>query len=102
MDEKKPVIFCGDLNVGHLDLDIYNPTAKHIHKQAGLTPQERESFTRLLESGNGYKDAHRELYPEARGQFTYWSKRTNARPFNKGLRLDYFICSDRMISSGTV
>lgn len=93
--EKKPVVFCGDLNVGHLDLDIYNPTAKHIDKQSGLTPEERASFQVLLDLG--FVDAFRYLHPEARGQFTWWSMRTNARPVNKGLRLDYFVCSDTMI-----
>lgn len=93
--EKKPVIYCGDLNCGHLDLDIHNPAAKHIPKQAGLTPRERSSFQILLDSG-GFKDALRYFYPTATGQFTYWSKRANGRPFNKGLRLDYFLCSDEV------
>ena len=57
----KPVIFSGDLNVAHLDLDIHNPSAKHIVKQAGLTPQERQSFGKLLECG--FKDALRYFYP---------------------------------------
>ena len=57
----KPVIFTGDLNVGHLDLDIHNPTAKHIDKQAGLTPLERSSFTEMLSSH--FHDAFRYLYP---------------------------------------
>ena len=61
LSTKKPVVFTGDLNVGHLDLDIHNPTAKHIDKQAGLTPQERASFTEFL-SGN-FHDAFRYLYP---------------------------------------
>lgn len=87
----KPVIFAGDLNVGHLDLDIHNPSAKHISKQAGLTPRERSSMTHLLETG--FVDAFRHFHPDARGQFSYWSQRTFARPVNKGLRLDCFICS---------
>lgn len=106
----KPVIFCGDLNVGHLDLDIYNYTAKHIVKQAGLTPAERNSFSALL--GAGYVDAFRHFHPgsicfllffisyctisDARGQFTYWSQRTAARSVNCGIRLDYFICSENL------
>jgi exodeoxyribonuclease III len=88
----KPVIYAGDLNVGHLDLDIYNPTAKHISKQAGLTPQERASFGDML--AQGFFDALRHLYPEAKGQFSYWSQRTFARGGNRGIRLDYFVCSD--------
>jgi exodeoxyribonuclease III len=93
--ERKPVVFCGDLNVGHLDLDIHNPTAKHIATQSGLTPQERSSFQTLLDTG--FVDAFRHLYPNANGQFTWWSMRSNARPVNKGLRLDYFVCSNDMV-----
>jgi len=92
----KPVIFTGDLNVGHLDVDIHNPEAKHIVKQAGLTPVERLSFTSLLEN---YVDAFRFFYPTAKGQFSYWSQRTSARPVNRGIRLDYFICSKSMFPS---
>ncbi|CAE7498519.1 ARP, partial [Symbiodinium microadriaticum] len=87
----KPVVLTGDLNVAHLDRDIHNPGAKHIAKQAGLTPQERASFGSLL--ATGFQDALRFFYPDHEGQFTYWSARTNARPVNKGLRLDYFMCS---------
>ena len=80
---RKPVIFAGDLNVGHLDLDIHNPTAKHIAKQAGLTPRERESFSKLLAPSSDlsdprsqpFVDAFRYFYPDAKGQFTYWSQR---------------------------
>jgi len=93
----KPVILTGDLNVAHLDLDIYNPTAKHINKQAGLTPQERQSFGGGL--ATEFQDALRYFYPEHEGQFTYWSIRTNARPENKGLRLDYFMASKSIFSS---
>jgi exodeoxyribonuclease III len=91
----KPVVYTGDLNVGHLDLDIWNPSAKHISKQAGLTVVEREAHSALLESG--YVDAFRWLYPCAHGQFTYWSQRAMARPPNKGIRLDYFICSPSLL-----
>jgi exonuclease III len=107
----KPVILTGDLNVAHLDLDIHNPMAKHLSKQAGVTPQERQSFGNTL--AQEFQDALRFFYPgplpsrlfllrrpslillapEHEGQFTYWSIRTNARPENKGLRLDYFMCS---------
>lgn len=61
LHDKKPVILTGDLNVGHLDLDIHNPDAKHIVKQAGLTPQERQSFTDLL--AGPFRDAFRYYYP---------------------------------------
>jgi exodeoxyribonuclease III len=97
LHNKKPVIFTGDMNVGHLDIDIHNPTARHIVKQAGLTPQERASFTELL--SGPLKDAFRYFYPSARGQFTYWSQRTFARPVNRGLRLDYFLCSVSLLET---
>lgn len=61
LSKRKPVIFTGDLNVGHLDVDIHNPTAKHIVKQAGLTPVERDSFTQLLSTN--LRDAFRYFYP---------------------------------------
>jgi len=97
--KQKPVILTGDLNCGHLDEDIHNPTAKHITKQAGLTPVERESFGKLLASG--FTDAFRHFYPQARGQFTYWSQRAGNRPPNRGIRLDYFICSNSLASSSS-
>jgi len=96
LSARKPIIFGGDMNVGHLDADIHNPTAKHISKQAGLTPRERESFSQLLatpSNGHSFVDAFRFFHPDAKGQFTYWSQRTFARKDNRGLRLDYFICS---------
>ncbi len=83
------------MNVGHLDLDIHNPDAKHIVKQAGLTPRERDSMTHLL--SNGYTDAFRFLYPTARGNFSYWSMRAGNRAPNRGIRLDYFIVSNDML-----
>ena len=76
--------------------DIHNPDAKHIVKQSGLTPVERASHTTLLEE-TGFKDVLRYFYPTARGQFTYWSMRTSARQPNKGIRLDYFICSPSIL-----
>merc|ERR1711879_1106206 len=84
---KKAVLLIGDLNVAHLDLDIWNVEAPHIAKSAGTSPQERESFGKLL--GAGFVDAFRHLHPDAHGAFTYWSVRAGNRPFNKGLRLDY-------------
>lgn len=99
IDAIRPVIMTGDLNCGFLDLDIHNPTAKHIVKQAGLTPQERASFALYFPPNGPFTDAFRHFHPEARGQFTYWSQRTFARGPNKGLRLDYFICSQRLFDS---
>lgn len=140
LSARKPVIYTGDLNCGHLDLDMHNPGAKHIVKQAGLTPVERAAFSQMLQEC-GFRDAFRHLYPstccaaccgsvlyvrcggvhsaagrqqvclnnrltysnlssfataDAKGQFTYWSQRLFHRGPNKGLRLDYFICSDNM------
>ncbi len=62
LSARKPVVFTGDLNCGHLDLDIHNPTAKHISKQAGLTPVEREAFAVML-AETRFKDAFRHFYP---------------------------------------
>lgn len=83
LGSRKPVIFAGDMNVGHLDIDIHNPTAKHIAKQAGLTPRERASFSQLLAtpssltdpSSRSFVDAFRYFHPDEKGQFTYWSQR---------------------------
>lgn len=87
-----PVIWLGDLNIAHTALDIWNDGAKHLNKQAGVTPQERASFTEQLQSG-GFVDAFRWLHPTARGHYSYWSMRAGNREPNKGLRLDYFVCS---------
>ncbi|KAJ1381019.1 Endonuclease/exonuclease/phosphatase [Ochromonadaceae sp. CCMP2298] len=95
LSERKPVVYTGDLNVGHLDLDIHNPLSKKINMQPALTPQERGAFSQML-AQTGFRDAFRDMYPDAQGQFTYWSQRTFARPVNKGLRLDFFVCSSSM------
>lgn len=90
-DRGVPVIWLGDLNIAHTAKDVWNDGAKHLVKQAGVTPQERASFQEQLDAG--YVDAFRHLHPEAQGQYTYWSQRAGNREPNKGLRLDYFICS---------
>ena len=102
LDATKPVIVGGDLNVGHLDPDIYNVGAPHIKKTAGLTPQERASWSRTLaEAGSeGLVDTFRHFHPDAQGWFTYWSGRAGNRPFNKGLRIDGFAASRRAIGGG--
>ena len=92
----------GDLNVAVEDIDFYNPAARHVAKQAGLTPEERAS-ARLLTSaapgtdgvgdGLGMVDCFRLRHPHAAGQYTYWSQRARNRPLNRGLRLDYFLLS---------
>ena len=87
------MILTGDLNVAHLDSDIYNYDAKHIAKQAGCTPVERKSFGEVYLEKGEFIDGFRHFYPEAKGNFTYWSQRSGNRKVNRGLRLDYFICS---------
>lgn len=92
-----PVIWLGDLNVAHKAYDCWNDGAKHLEKQAGTTKEERESFQMQLDAAGGaYIDAFRHLYPDAKGHYTYWSQRAGNRQPNKGLRLDYFICSKRL------
>ena len=91
LDEKKPVIVCGDMNVAHQEIDLKNP--KTNHKNAGFTDEEREKMTQLL--SNGFIDTFRSLYPE---QITYswWSYRFRAREKNTGWRIDYFLISERL------
>ena len=81
------------------DLDIYNVTAKHIAKQAGLTPQERASFRRLLADA-GLVDTFRARHPTAAGNYTYYSTRAGNRPYNRGLRLDYFLATAAAAGEG--
>lgn len=91
LDEKKPVIVCGDMNVAHQEIDLKNP--KTNRKNAGFTDEEREKMTQLL--SNGFIDTFRTLYPE---QITYswWSYRFRAREKNTGWRIDYFLISERL------
>lgn len=93
----KSVILAGDLNVAHTDLDVYNPEAKHLVKQPGCTQRERESFALLLQSG--FVDAFRHFFPTQKGCYSFWSgMNVVARGENKGLRLDYFLCSQDMMA----
>lgn len=92
LDSIKPVILCGDLNVSHKEIDLANPNTNK--KTAGFTPQERASFTKLLEGG--FIDSFRFLYPNLRDQYTFWSYMKNARAKNVGWRLDYFVLSSRL------
>jgi len=94
-DGNKPVIWLGDLNVAHNEKDTWNEGAKHLAKSAGTTVEERASFERQLSAG--YTDAFRHLHPEGRGHYSYWSQRAGNREPNKGLRLDYFICSNELM-----
>jgi exodeoxyribonuclease III len=88
-DRGVPVMWLGDLNVAHTNLEVWNDGAKHLAKQAGVTPEERASFQEQLNAG--FVDAFRRLHPTAAGHYTYWSQRAGNREPNKGLRLDYFI-----------
>ena len=99
-NDNKPVIWLGDLNVAHTWKDCWNDGAKHLAKQAGTTAEERQSFQEMLDNDNNscsFVDAFRFLYPDAKGHYTYWSQRANNREPNKGLRLDYFICSSSLM-----
>ncbi|MCR5067095.1 MAG: endonuclease/exonuclease/phosphatase family protein, partial [Erysipelotrichaceae bacterium] len=88
----KPVIYCGDLNVAHQEIDIKNPAANHFN--AGFSDQEREKMSELLASG--YADTFRRLYPDT-VKYSWWSYRFNARANNAGWRIDYFIVSERIM-----
>ena len=92
LNEKKPVVFCGDLNVAHKEIDLKNP--KTNRKNAGFTDEEREKMTQLLNAG--YIDSFRYFYPEETGIYSWWSYRFKAREKNAGWRIDYFIVSDRI------
>ena len=90
LEEKKPVVVCGDLNVAHKDIDLKNP--KTNRKNAGFTDEEREKFSKLLESG--FIDTFRYFYPTEEGKYSWWSYRFSARKKNAGWRIDYFLVSE--------
>ena len=92
LDKNKPVIFCGDLNVAHEEIDLKNP--KTNRKNAGFTDEEREKMSVLLSSG--FTDTFRYFYPDAEGIYSWWSYRFKAREKNAGWRIDYFITSRRL------
>lgn len=91
--EKKPVVVCGDMNVAHEEIDIKNPTTNR--RNAGFTDEEREKFTRLLESG--FTDTFRHLNPTLAGAYSWWSYRFHARERNAGWRIDYFLISNSLL-----
>ena len=92
LDEKKPVVMCGDLNVAHKEIDLKNPmTNRH---NAGFTDEERGKFTEFLEAG--FTDTFRYFYPEETGIYSWWSYRFRAREKNAGWRIDYFCVSKRL------
>ena len=90
LDAEKPVIFCGDFNVAHQEIDLKNP--KTNRNNAGFTDQEREKFTELLAAG--FTDTWRYFYPDQAGVYSWWSYRFKAREKNAGWRIDYFCVSD--------
>lgn len=92
LDAKKPVVYTGDLNVAHQEIDIKNPQSNH--NNPGFTDQEREKFSILL--SHGFKDTFRELYPDT-VKYSWWSYRFNARANNAGWRIDYFLVSNRIM-----
>lgn len=90
LSKTKPVIYCGDLNVAHQEIDLKNP--KTNRGNAGFSDEERGKFTELLEAG--FTDSFRYLYPDITGIYSWWSYRFNARKNNAGWRIDYFVVSD--------
>lgn len=92
LDSRKPVVYCGDLNVAHQEIDLKNP--KPNRGKAGFSDEERGKLTELLEAG--FTDAFRYLYPDITGVYSWWSYRFNARANNAGWRIDYFLVSDRL------
>ncbi len=90
LNAKKPVIYCGDLNVAHEEIDLKNP--KTNHRNAGFTDEEREKFTTVL--SHGYIDTFRYFYPDRKDIYSWWSYRFKAREKNAGWRIDYFVVSE--------
>ena len=90
LDDKKPVIVCGDLNVAHKEIDLKNPSSNR--KNAGFSDEERNKMSELLNAG--FTDTFRYFYPDAEGIYSWWSYRFNARANNAGWRIDYFLTSE--------
>ena len=99
LEQTKPVVLCGDLNVAHEEIDLKNP--KTNRKNAGFSDEERAKMTELL--SEGFIDTFRDFYPDKTGEYSWWSYRFNARKNNAGWRIDYFIVSealkDRLVSA---
>ena len=91
LDDKKPVVVCGDMNVAHREIDLKNPSSNH--RNAGFTDEERGKFTELLEAG--MIDSFRYFYPDQTEIYSWWSYRFQARSRNAGWRIDYFLVSER-------
>ena len=92
LDKKKPVIYCGDLNVAHNEIDLKNPQSNHHN--AGFSDEERGAFSALLDSG--FADSFRRLYPDT-VRYSWWSYMFNSRANNAGWRIDYFVVSERLM-----
>lgn len=92
LEASKPVIYCGDLNVAHQEIDLKNP--KTNRRNAGFTDEEREKFSRVLNCG--HIDTFRYFYPEERDIYSWWSYRFHAREKNSGWRIDYFVATDSL------
>ena len=97
LDQRKPVVYCGDLNVAHNDIDLKNP--KSNRGSAGFSDEERGAFSQLLESG--FTDTFRYLYPDRTDAYSWWSYMFSAREKNVGWRIDYFVVSNTIASTIT-
>lgn len=97
LDKKKPVVYCGDLNVAHTEIDLKNP--KTNKGNAGFSDEERGKFTELLEAG--FADVWRRKNPDVEGVYSWWSYRFKAREKNAGWRIDYFVISERLMEKVT-
>ena len=97
LDQQKPVIVCGDLNVAHQEIDLKNPSSNRGN--AGFSDEERDSFGKLLEAG--FTDTFRFKNPDSTGMYSWWSYRFNARKNNAGWRIDYFLVSNRLAENIT-
>lgn len=92
LNEQKPVILCGDLNVAHTEIDLKNP--KNNRNNPGFSDDERHCFNYLLDQG--FTDSFRHFNPDLTGAYSWWSYRFNARANNAGWRIDYFVVSDKL------
>ena len=97
LEKEKPVIYCGDLNVAHEEIDLKNPKTNHRH--AGFTDEEREKLSRTL--SKGFIDSFRYFYPDKKDIYSWWSYRFHAREKNAGWRIDYFIVSEKLKNNMT-
>ena len=97
LDRVKTVVYCGDLNVAHQEIDLKNPKTNRMNP--GFSDEERAKMTELLESG--FADTFRRLHPDAVGAYSWWSYRFNARKNNAGWRIDYFLVSERLMEKVT-